>query len=129
MKALRSSPFRALALGSALQLFILSCCVTGLAERHSFMKALRSSPFLSPASLLQVVILLCWAVGALSCACAKPMQRQALAATIERSFFMVCASLLRVVKAARDWATIVNDCGRAADDRHLQGTPGFAPGK
>src|SRR5690606_4814878 len=91
MKALRSSPLSALALGSALQDFILSCCVCLAAERHCFMKALRSSPFLSPASALQVFILFCCAVGALSCAwAAVPKARQAPRAARERSFFMVC---------------------------------------
>src|SRR3954447_17557364 len=36
------------------------------ADRQVFMKALRSSPFLPSASLLQVAILLCCAVGALA---------------------------------------------------------------
>ena len=67
MKALRSSPF--LPAASALQVFILFCCVawgaaaaSGLALRQFFMKSLRSSPFLPSASLLQVAILLCCGV-------------------------------------------------------------------
>src|SRR5580765_1366552 len=99
MKALRSSPFKVLALGSALHFFILSCCVIltgagGAAERHSFMNFWRSSPFkvLAFSSALQLFILFCWgvgAVGALSCACATPRQRQAPTAKTERSFFMI----------------------------------------
>ena len=62
---LRSSPLRPVA--SSLQRFILFCCepvflavsVAGaLALKHSFMKALRSPPFLPSASLFHVAILL-----------------------------------------------------------------------
>ena len=64
MRALRASPLSVLAFSSALQAFILFCWVSGLLLRQVFMKALRSSPFLSAASALQVAMRVCCLVGA-----------------------------------------------------------------
>ena len=56
------------------------CCFSGLALRQSFIKALRSSPFLPTADLLQVAILLCW--GDLSAAAADAAVAGAAAAGV-----------------------------------------------
>ena len=110
MNALRSSPFRALVLASALQVLILPCWVAGtaavaagLALKQSFMNALRSSPFkaLVLASVLQAPILLFWLVlagadaagAAPTCEAActtgeKPATRAAQTAIRESCFFM-----------------------------------------
>lgn len=96
MNALRSSPLSVFALASALQVFILSCCVAGLLLRQVFMNALRSSPFLSAASVLQVAILDCClvcaaagaeagAAGRLPRALLLPVRRRGL----ERSWLQV----------------------------------------
>jgi hypothetical protein len=63
-----------------------------LALRHSFIKALRASPFLPSASLLQAPILLCWAVLASpSAACTsgdRLMENANATAIRDISFFM-----------------------------------------
>src|SRR5258706_161293 len=66
-------------LGNALSAYLL---------RHSFMNALRSSPFLSPASLLQLVILFCCAGLASSAANAVVAARGRASIRAAISLFM-----------------------------------------
>src|SRR5690349_21874849 len=60
----------------------------GYLLRHSFMKALRSSPFLPVASWLQVFILSCWVAGF--------ADRQVFMNALRSSPFLSPASLLQV---------------------------------
>src|SRR3989338_6479997 len=103
MNFLRSSPFNPLVLASALHAFILFCCVdeaagvagvAGVAaagapaiascfstyslDRHFFMNALRSSPFMPVASLLQPFIFSPAAKAGADTVKAKPKQASAI---------------------------------------------------
>src|SRR5262245_17887731 len=98
MKVLRSSPFSDLAVASALHFFILSCWLIGAAAgaafRHSDMKALRSSPFLSPASVLQAFIFSCCGVSFFSSA-ARPVEQRPIrsaTATLDARRDLIVAS-------------------------------------
>src|SRR5262245_42932885 len=89
INAFRSSPLRALALASALHFFIFSCWVMGMPSppplRQVDMKALRSSPFLSPA----------WALHAFMRSCCG------------LAFFSSAAETSESVPAMSDIATII----------------------
>ena len=108
MNPLRSSPLSFFAPASALQVFILLCWPSFLAPRHSFMNALRSSPFLPTALLLHMAIRACWGVlspsAARAGADARPKARVTAALRVKLSprrraavgFFMV---FLKIVGA------------------------------
>ncbi|MNT77236.1 hypothetical protein D3C72_2163300 [compost metagenome] len=104
-----------------LQAAIFSCWVlgaaAGLADRHSFMKALRSSPFLSAAWVLQAFIFSCCAVGALAslagAAGADAVWAKATdaisgvtSAHIAISFFMLALLAVENIMAARVWGLV-----------------------
>src|SRR5262249_17309959 len=95
MKVLRSSPLRDFVFASALHFFIFSCWVMGAAGepafKHCEMNALRSSPFLSPASALHGFIFSCCGVSFFSSAARTVTQVPVRSATAEshaRSVFM-----------------------------------------
>ena len=121
MKALRSAPLTALAVASALQVFILFCWVGAAAAaavagaaagaaaaallplRQVFMKALRSSPFSAFvfASALHVFILFCWVViGAFSVAAGAAMGAAATGLAASAGFAVAAAAMGFAAEAA-----------------------------